>query len=165
MYQPSKRVPVWIMEWFFHPCPPLFFFSFFFFFALTLYGPIIELCDATVTIKDTCFNYLLLSYNYGTQGLNSHFTFALNFVERNLDGSSPMYMVIVMAGTSISKCFHHSWFLYWFTLPLISPFLSSLLIFCLSSSLFHSLFPSLHLPSASFLLPHSHSLPLRFLKL
>ena len=41
----------------------------------------------------------------GHRDLNVHFTFALNFVESNLDGSSLMHMVIVMAGISISNGF------------------------------------------------------------
>ena len=136
-----------------------------FFLALTLYGPITELCDATVTIKDTCFNYLLLSYNYGTQGPKRPFYFCSQFCGKEFgwfisDAHGDSY------GWNIHfQWFHHSWFLYWFTLPLTSLFLSSLLIFCLCLPLFFILSPSLHLPSSFFLLPHSHSLSLRFLKL
>lgn len=82
------------------------------------------------------FHYLLLSYNYETQGLKQPFCFGSQFCGKEFGWLISDAHGVVMAGLSISKCFHHSWLLSWFTLPLTSPFLSSLLIFCLCLPLF-----------------------------
>ena len=51
---------------------------FFFFFALTLYGPIIEFCDATVTIKDT-FQLFVVELQLWDTGTKQPFYFCSQF--------------------------------------------------------------------------------------